>query len=162
MIDFSDREASDRFERQRHAIVQENRVRRFLQSENLFCDLSRGVYFDHWVTPEIYSMRFDTRFYIAELPAHQVPLTHSEEVTHSLWIRPEEAIGRIHRPDFPILPPTTTVLQKLARLGSWERLCGEFNFVSDPPAQRLIVAAKVLKVEAALQIQNRRKPYGDG
>ena len=34
-------------------------------AENLLCDLSRVIYFDHWVTPDIYSMRFDTRFYIA-------------------------------------------------------------------------------------------------
>ena len=128
LIDFSNHEASERFEGQRQAIVRkELDFGAFLQSENLFCDLSRGVYFDHWVTPEIYSMRFDTRFYIAELPPHQVPLTRSEEVTHSLWLKPEDALARMHRTDFPILPPTTTVLHELARHGSWERLCREFN-----------------------------------
>jgi hypothetical protein len=60
-------------------------------------------------------------------PPEQTPLSHSEEVTHSLWIRPDEALARLHRRDFPILPPTTTVLQNLARLATWERLRGEFN-----------------------------------
>ena len=72
-------------------------------------------------------MRFDTRFYIAVSPPEQTPLSHSEEVTHSLWIGPEEAMARLHRRDFPILPPTTTVLQRLARLATWERLRTEFK-----------------------------------
>ena len=127
-IGFSNHDASDRFESQRQAIVRKRLdFGAFLQSENLFCDLSRAVYFDHWVTPEIYSMRFDTRFYMAELPLGQMPLTRSEEVTHSLWLKPADALARMHRTDFPILPPTTTVLHELALLGSWERLCCEFR-----------------------------------
>jgi 8-oxo-dGTP pyrophosphatase MutT (NUDIX family) len=99
----------------------------FLASENLFCDLSRLAYLDHWVTPEIYSMRFDTRFYIALLPNSQTALQHSEEVTHSLWINPDDALTRMDRRDFPILPPTTTVLRQLGQLSSWDRLRAKFN-----------------------------------
>ena len=99
----------------------------FLLAEKLLCDLSKIVYFDHWVTPAVYSMRFDTRFYIAALPEHQTPLPHSEEVTHSLWIAPDAALTRMDRTDFPILPPTTTVLDRLARLSTWKRLRAEFD-----------------------------------
>jgi hypothetical protein len=67
-------------------------------------------------------MRFDTRFYIAALPAHQTSLASSEEVTHSVWIQPAAALAQIHRRDFPILPPTTTVLADLAQLQTWDRL----------------------------------------
>jgi len=118
----------ERIELKRRAIVKKQLdFGSFLESENLFCDLSRAVYFDHWVTPEIYSMRFDTRFYVAVLPSKQIPLTHSEEVTHSLWIKPADAMARVDRRDFPILPPTTTVLNDLARLSSWDRLRAEFK-----------------------------------
>lgn len=127
-IDLRNRDVNERIERERQAIVRKQiDFGAFLESENLFCDLSRGVYFDHWVTPEIYSMRFDTRFYIAELPHHQVPLARSEEVTHSLWLKPEDAIARLHRSDFPILPPTTTVLRELTRLTSWQQLREKFK-----------------------------------
>jgi 8-oxo-dGTP pyrophosphatase MutT (NUDIX family) len=127
-IQSSDGEWKQRIELKRQAIVNKQLdLRSFLESENLYCDLSRVAYFDHWVTPDIYSMRFDTRFYVATLPANQTPLERSEEVTDSLWIRPEDAIARVHRRDFPILPPTTTVLQNLARLRSWERLRAEFK-----------------------------------
>ncbi|HXV50157.1 MAG TPA: hypothetical protein VEB61_15230 [Candidatus Binatia bacterium] len=127
-IDLSDDATQTRIERERQAIVQKrSNFGAFLESENLFCDLSRAVYFDHWVTPEIYSMRFDTRFYLAMVPLNQAPLARSEEVTHSLWIKPDTALARQHRRDFPILPPTTTVLQNLCRFPSWDRLCAEFH-----------------------------------
>jgi 8-oxo-dGTP pyrophosphatase MutT (NUDIX family) len=127
-VDDLHEKTQQRIERKRQALVRkELDFADFLESEHLFCDLSRGVYFDHWVTPDIYSMRFDTRFYIAALPANQTPLARSEEVTHSLWIRPEDALARIDRREFPILPPTTTVLENLARLGSWERVRAEFE-----------------------------------
>ena len=126
-VDLAQPSVNERIERKRRAVVRRQLdFGAFLESENLFCDLSRAVYFDHWVTPEIYSMRFDTRFYIATLPGGQAPLERSEEVTHSLWIRPGEALSRIDRRDFPILPPTTTVLQRLASLSGWKRLRAEF------------------------------------
>ena len=106
-IDFRAQGANRRIELKRQAIVKNQLdFGSFLESENLFCDLSRAIYFDHWVTPAIYSMRFDTRFYIARLPQNQTPLTCSEEVTDSLWVAPQEALSRIHRYDFPLLPPT--------------------------------------------------------
>ena len=115
-------------EEKRRAIVQgELDFSSFLAAENFFCDLSRIVYFDHWITPDIYSMRFDTRFYIAGLPSHQQPLSYSEEVTHSLWITAGEALARMDRHDFPILPPTTIVLQRLAQVPTWDSLRGQFR-----------------------------------
>ena len=127
-IQFNNPTENRRIELARRAIVAgDTDFGNFLQSENLFCDLTKTQYFDHWVTPEIYSMRFDTRFYVAVLPAAQSALTHSEEVTHSLWIKAGTALARMDRRDFPILPPTTTVLQRLARISGWDRLRSEFN-----------------------------------
>jgi 8-oxo-dGTP pyrophosphatase MutT (NUDIX family) len=127
-VSLSDRSVQRRFDAHRRAIVRkETEFSAFLAVENLLCDLSRAIYFDHWVTPDIYSMRFDTRFYIAVAPTEQTALGHSEEVTHSLWLKPAEALAQLHRRDFPILPPTTTVLQNLARLATWERLRSNFS-----------------------------------
>lgn len=127
-IELIDPAVSERIEGARRAIVRgELDFGDFLQAENLFCDLALTTYFDHWVTPEIYSMRFDTRFYLAVLPPNQQPLDRSEEVTHSLWITAEDALARMDRRNFPILPPTTTVLERLARLVAWDRLRTEFK-----------------------------------
>jgi 8-oxo-dGTP pyrophosphatase MutT (NUDIX family) len=122
-VDLLDEATKKRIELERQAVAKkELDFGSFLDNENLYCDLSRIVYFDHWVTPEIYSMRFDTRFYLASLPPDQTALRFSEEVTDSVWIRPDDALARTYDRDFPLIPPTTTVLGNLARLGSWDRL----------------------------------------
>lgn len=127
-VEFSEPNIGERFQQHRRDIAQKKlQFGAFLELKNLYCDLARAVYFDHWITPEIYSMRFDTRFYIAELPAHQTALARSEEVTQSLWIGPQQALDRMHRRDFPILPPTTTVLSELAHLSTWENVRTRFT-----------------------------------
>jgi len=72
-------------------------------------------------------MRFDTRFFIALLPSFQTALDSSEEVTHSIWMKPAEALRHVYERDFPILPPTTTVLDDLARVASWEELRSRYQ-----------------------------------
>ncbi|MBM3396742.1 MAG: hypothetical protein FJY37_19350 [Betaproteobacteria bacterium] len=127
-VELRDGSAKTRIEQKRQAIVKKQlEFGDFLESEKFLCDLSQVAYFDHWVTPAIYSMRFDTRFYAAILPPGQMPLKCSEEVTHSLWIKPGEALARMNRSDFPILPPTTTVLSEFARIPSWAELQRRFG-----------------------------------
>lgn len=127
-VHLGDDETQKRIEQKRQAIVKHQiDIGGFLESENLYCDLSRTIYFDHWITPEIYSMRFDTRFYLAQMPAHQSPLGRSEEVTDAVWIRPGEALTKNHQQDFPLIPPTTTVLRNLARIDSWDGLRAAFH-----------------------------------
>ena len=126
-LQLTDEDSKNKIESQRRAIVRNQLdFGSFLESEDLYCDLSAVVYFDHWVTPEIYPMRFDTRFYLAHLPPHQTPLRSSEEVTDSLWIKPAEALARNDYHRLPLIPPTTTVLQNLASMGSFDRLRKEF------------------------------------
>jgi 8-oxo-dGTP pyrophosphatase MutT (NUDIX family) len=127
-IEMLDEMTKAKFESQRQAIVRGKLgFGEFLESEELWCDLSRVIYFFHRVTPEFYPIRFDTRFYLAPLPVHQTPLPRSEEVTHSLWIKPAEALLEVYHNDFPILPPTTTVLESLAEINSWNELCSRFG-----------------------------------
>ena len=122
-VDFRDNATRSRLEQKRRSLVEHNLdFAAVLESEGLFCDLCRPVYFYHRVTPEIYPIRFDTRFYLASLPAHQNPLPRSEEVTDTTWIKPEQALKRAYRRDFPLLPPTTTVLEDLAQIASWDKL----------------------------------------
>jgi 8-oxo-dGTP pyrophosphatase MutT (NUDIX family) len=129
-IDLRDETTKERFEIKRQAVVGDKLTfGEFLKAEGLFCDLSRLIYFFHRVTPAIYSMRFDTRFYLAALPAHQTPLSRSEEVTHSLWVEPAEALSQVDRHGLPILPPTTTVLEDLAEIPSWTVLCSRYRLL---------------------------------
>jgi 8-oxo-dGTP pyrophosphatase MutT (NUDIX family) len=126
-IDVRDEKTRKRFEIKRQAVVREAlKFAEFLETEGLYCDLSHMSYFFHRVTPEFYPMRFDTRFYLALLPAYQTPLARSEEVTHSLWIKPGEVLSQAG-PEFPVLPPTTTVLEDLAEIDSWDQLLRQYH-----------------------------------
>jgi hypothetical protein len=65
----------------------------------------------HWITPEVEPKRFDTRFFLAEMPAGQVCRHVGGEADERLWIRPAEAIES----GLTMLPPTWNTLQALAR-----------------------------------------------
>ncbi|MBM4260741.1 MAG: hypothetical protein FJ145_04775 [Deltaproteobacteria bacterium] len=93
-----------------------------LVAESLHCDLGQLSYFFHRVTPEHYSTRFDTRFYLAALPPEQEPLHTSEEVVESMWVTPGQALLRHEKKQAPMMPPTLAVLRTLADQPSWEAL----------------------------------------
>jgi 8-oxo-dGTP pyrophosphatase MutT (NUDIX family) len=98
-----------------------------LKSEQLRCDLGGLTYFTHRITPEHYKIRFDTRFFLAALPAQQMPLHSSEEVAESLWISPQAALERSPSGNFPMMPPTLAVLRTLAEQESWRTLRATFK-----------------------------------
>lgn len=64
----------------------------------------------HWVTPDAEPKRFDTRFFLAQLPPGQVTRVAGSEADQRLWVRPAEALAQ----DLTMLPPTRAVLTELA------------------------------------------------
>lgn len=98
-----------------------------LLSEGLFCDVAQLTYFFHRVTPEHYAVRFDTRFYLAALPANQIPLHVSEEVAESLWVGPNAALERAEAGNYRMMPPTLAVLRRLSSHRSWAALRHAFH-----------------------------------
>ncbi|HWB66172.1 MAG TPA: NUDIX hydrolase [Mycobacteriales bacterium] len=72
----------------------------------------------HWITPEIEPRRFDTRFFVAELPSGQRTRDVGGEADHVTWIRPADAIAANDRGEITMLPPTIATLTDLAALSS--------------------------------------------
>lgn len=72
--------------------------------------------FAHWVTPEVESRRFDTRFYAARLPAGQELLALTGEHQAVGWFRPADARG------LPMLPPTVAALAEVGRHDTVEQV----------------------------------------
>jgi len=101
--------------------------REILKSEQLFSHGAALAYFSHWLTPEEFSMRFDTRFFVAQLPPDQSPLASSEEVTESRWIKPERAVDLCERGELPMIFPTFASLRTLADFDSLESLFEEYG-----------------------------------
>jgi len=55
--------------------------------------IDRMVFLARWITPEVVSRRFDTRFYLARRPPGQTVHPQPGEVTDWLWISPADALA---------------------------------------------------------------------
>lgn len=81
--------------------------------DDLVLDLSGTHYVDHWITPIGEQRRFDTRFFLAEMPTDQVPVHDDKETVDSLWVRPSEALRLQAAGELMMMPPTMANLRFL-------------------------------------------------
>jgi 8-oxo-dGTP pyrophosphatase MutT (NUDIX family) len=80
-------------------------------------DAGRLRYWAWWVTPVEEPRRYDTRFFVAGLPADAAVTAHVAEAERERWLPPGEAAADL---DLPMLPPTRYTLRDLAAFGSVE------------------------------------------
>lgn len=84
------------------------------------------AYIAHWITPEPEPRRYDTRFFVARVPADAECVVHERELTDARWMPPTEAVARFHAGELKMLPPTVRTLARLAEFRSlvelWEAL----------------------------------------
>jgi hypothetical protein len=78
-------------------------------------DTDRLRYWAWWVTPEVEPRRYDTRFFVAGLPADAAVTAHLAEAERERWLPPAEAAAD---QALPMLPPTRYTLRDLAGFGS--------------------------------------------
>ncbi|MEL6894151.1 MAG: NUDIX hydrolase, partial [Actinomycetota bacterium] len=81
---------------------------------DLVLDLSTTEYAAHWITPIGERRRFDTRFFVTEVPADQAGSHDDKETTHSLWVRPSDALAMAEAGTLMMLPPTIATMRFLA------------------------------------------------
>ncbi len=82
-------------------------------SEGWTLSFSALVPWSHWVTPKLMPKRFDTRFFLAFMPAGQACEPDARETTHGIWITPKEALSKNHAGEIPLSPPTLVSLHEL-------------------------------------------------
>src|ERR671916_60944 len=85
----------------------------------------------HWVTPELEPRRYDTFFYLAELPGGQQADDRSGETDSADWASPAAALADAQTGQINLMPPTVSILIELAELGS-------LTAVRDAAAERVI------------------------
>ena len=108
-----------------------------LEEKGLFCDAASLTYFSYWQTPAQFSVRFDTRFFLAVLPADQSPLPASSEVAHSVWLTPDRALQLFAKNELPMIFPTFASLRTLADFETLESVFRAFPRVGYPSSPSL-------------------------
>ena len=88
------------------------------RAEGLSLAVDRVHYFSHWVTPEPAPKRYDTRFFVAALPAGQVAVHDDYETVDTVWVRPAEALDRARAGEFDLIFPTMKNLQAIGRFAT--------------------------------------------
>ena len=73
-------------------------------------------FWQRWVTPVFAPRRYDTRFFVAVMPAGQTPLHDDVETTDSTWVQPTDAIARGRSGQLVIIFPTRKTLESLEGL----------------------------------------------
>jgi 8-oxo-dGTP pyrophosphatase MutT (NUDIX family) len=103
--------STDEWEAEREALeAREHSLSELLERRSLVLrsDLLRPL--AHWITPELEPKRFDTRFFVARMPAGQVCREVGGEADQRVWVRPADALAQ----GLTMLPPTTRTLEDLA------------------------------------------------
>lgn len=81
----------------------------------------------HWVTPEVRSKRFDTRFFLTLVPREVKCIPDGREITQGVWIEPREALLSNLKGHMLLSPPTLVTLHELLVHREMESLEGELE-----------------------------------
>lgn len=79
----------------------------------------------HWITPVRMKRRYDTRFWLADMPDGQHCRPDQRETTHGLWVSPKKGLCSNLSGQIPLSPPTLVTLQQLLAFNSLEDLKAE-------------------------------------
>jgi len=126
-VDASDTSLQERLESTRLALqARELSISGVLREHGWRPALDLLVPFSHWITPRAVSARFDTRFFVAELPAGQSALHDTIETSEGIWLTPARAL----EPDYQTVYPTQ---QHLLRLARFQTVSDLLSFARDKP-----------------------------
>lgn len=89
-----------------------------LEHAQLTLDPAAIVYIAHWITPVAEPRRYDTRFFLAQVPAEVEVLADAREMTDALWLSPRDALARFELGTLPMVFPTVKTLQRLIPFAS--------------------------------------------
>lgn len=78
--------------------------------------------FSHWITPTLVPRRYDTRFFVARMPADQEPRPDGRETVRFDWFTPRAALEAGERREIQLIFPTIRNLEALAAFADAESL----------------------------------------
>jgi 8-oxo-dGTP pyrophosphatase MutT (NUDIX family) len=102
--------------------------------DDLVLDLTEIRYIAHWVTPVGEGpRRFDTRFFLARAPEDQEGVHDDQELVHSMWVNPAEAVAKAEAGELLMMPPTIANLRFVAGCENTAAALALADSVGTPP-----------------------------
>jgi 8-oxo-dGTP pyrophosphatase MutT (NUDIX family) len=95
---------------------------RAVEKQMWVLNLSKMNRWSHWITPYGMPYRYDTRFFLAEMPEDQVCRPDMKETVGGCWVTPREALEGGLSGEMPLSPPIVVTLNQLAAFGSFDEL----------------------------------------
>lgn len=92
-----------------------------LSSEGLVMRTDLIVVKGHWLTPVFEPRRFDTWFFAAMMPGHQVADGNTSEADHAAWFAPAELLEAYAAGDAMMMPPTVVSVEQVRDAASASR-----------------------------------------
>jgi 8-oxo-dGTP pyrophosphatase MutT (NUDIX family) len=105
----------------------------------------RLVLFARWVTPALLRRRYDARFFLAQLPPHQVIHPQEGEVTDWLWIEPEKALASR---ELTLVYATRAVLESVAADRNAAKLLSRMRRLGEIPT----VEPRMVQTESGWEV----------
>lgn len=110
-----------------------------LVAEDVRLDFRCTAYCAHWITPVAEPRRYDTRFFLAEVPDDCRAEIDAREMSASVWLRPIDAIGRFEAGELPMVFPTVRTLHELARFATIDDALAHYRSATIRPIQPKLV-----------------------
>jgi len=99
------------------------------------------IYFSNWITPSVFPIRFNTRFFLAVCDGDFQATYSSDELIDLAWVSPKEALHRVERATWVIAFPTRKTLEMFATESSPDALADRLRSIDiiSPIEPRLYV-----------------------
>lgn len=91
-----------------------------IRNENLELATDLLGHYAHWITPSYMPKRFDTHFFIAEAPPHQLAAHDGTESVDSVWVGPNEVLEEADKGKYTVIFPTRMNVEVLCRFENCE------------------------------------------
>jgi len=103
-------------------------------AERLRLAADQLTYFSRWITPEGAVRRYDTRFFYAIAPEHQMAEHDNREAIAHEWARPVYILERARRGECKLRTPTQHTLERFAGFDTVAALVASVQTADEPQA----------------------------
>ncbi|MHA1130500.1 MAG: NUDIX hydrolase, partial [Candidatus Helarchaeota archaeon] len=121
LIDLSKGDFKRKFKTYRKQLLtKELLFQEILEREELYYATDLLYYYQHFVTPDFSPIRYDARFFLAELPPDQPLEPYTGEIISTEWATPSSFLKRYRKKELKLIPPQYACLSKLRKVARIE------------------------------------------